>query len=252
MFYFLSKILQFLTIPFVLIVGVLIASSFVKKERPKRILFRLGLGLLLFFSNDFIANEVMKAWEIPPVRFKDLEKHYSYGIVLSGFTRLHEDYDDRVFLGLDRITHAVQLYKAGVIDTLLISGGQGTLAKKRMLEAEQIEQVLLIMGVDKTRIRKESKSRNTHESAVAVAAFLQNVNPKQCLLITSGNHLRRAKACFDKAGFSAQPFATDLISHATEYSFEKFVVPSTNALWLWQVFFKEAIGFIAYKVMGYV
>lgn len=252
MFYFFSKIFHFLTIPFVLIVGLLLCSVFIRKAPLKRVILRVSICLLLFFSNEFIANEAMKLWEVAPIRYKDLASHYKYGIVLSGFTRLHQDYDDRVFLGADRITHSVKLYKAGVIDTFLISGGQGSLRKVRMSEADQIEEVLLIMGVEKSRIRKESKSRNTHESAVEVAAILQDVNPKDCLLITSGSHLKRAGACFDKAGFKAQPFATDLISHATEYSFEKFFVPSTKALSEWQVIFKEMIGYMTYKVMGYI
>ncbi len=253
MFYVLSKILHFLTIPFVIIIGLFVFSASTKNERKKKLLFKIGLVLMLFFSNDFIANEAMRAWEVAPVRYSSLKKHYKVAIILSGFTKIHADYDDRIFLGLDRVTHAVHLYKIGVIEKFLISGGSGTLVKKRLLEADQIAQVLEIMGVSKDDILTESISRNTHESSIEVAKILTpQVKPEDCLLITSANHMRRSQACFNKVNFPAQAFSTDLLSHRTEFTFEKIVIPSTNALWFWQLLFKEVIGCIIYKAAGYI
>ncbi len=252
MFHFLSKILQFLTIPYVLILGVILTSFVIKNEKRKKSLLKFGIILLLFFSNDFIANQAMRTWEIPPVLYTSLKKNYKVGIILTGFTGVDKNYADRVFLRLDRVTHGVQLYKAGVIEKFLISGGQGGLTKKRLLEADQAEQVLLIMGVEQKDIMKESNSRNTHESAMAVATLLKGTDPTNCLLITSANHMRRASACFKKAGFNAQPFSTDLLSNTTEIDVTDFIIPSTGALWKWQIIFKEVIGCITYKLMGYI
>jgi uncharacterized SAM-binding protein YcdF (DUF218 family) len=252
MFHFLSKVLGYFTIPFVLITGILMISVIVKKKETKSFLFKLGLGLLLFFSNKFIANEVLRLWEIAPVSYSKLDEKYKVAIVLSGFTKLHDDYNDRVFLNLDRVTHSVQLYKKGIIEKFLISGGQGGIKGERLLEAEQIEQVLLIMGVSANDIMKELNSRNTHESSIEVAKILRGVDPKTCLLVTSASHMRRSTLCFKKAGFPAQPFSTDLISHTTDYSFESIVIPSTDALWYWQVISKEIVGCVAYKIMGYI
>ncbi len=254
MFFILSKTLHYLTIPFVIIVGLLVGSVFVKKENLKKTLFRVGLLLLLFFSNEFIANEAMRAWEVPPTHYNKLNKHYKIGIILSGFTKYRKEYDDRVFMGLDRVTHAVQLYKAGVIDTLLISGGHGESRHNlEPSEAEQISKILAIMGVDKSAILLEGISRNTHESSIAVGKLLRpTTKPEECLLITSANHMRRSQACFKKAGFAVQSFSTDLLSHETEYTFEKIIIPSTNALWYWQLLSKEIVGCVMYKIAGYI
>jgi len=252
MFHFLSKVLGFITVPFVIIVTILLSSLYVKKERLRSFRVKLGLVLLLFFSNKFIANEVLRLWEVPPIHYSMLNVKYKVAIILSGFTKLNDEYQDRVFLTLDRVTHSVDLYKKGVVGKFLISGGQGGVRRKRLLEADQIEQVLLIMGVDAKDIIKESKSRNTHESSVEVAEILRGINPKECLLVTSANHMRRSILCFKKTGFDAQPFSTDLISHPTEYNFEDIVIPSTEALWQWQLICKELVGCITYKIMGYI
>jgi uncharacterized SAM-binding protein YcdF (DUF218 family) len=254
MFFVLSKTLHYLTIPLVIIVGLLVWSTFIKNEKLKKSFFRVGLMLLLFFSNEFIANEVMRAWEVAPTHYNKINKHYKIGIILSGFTKYRKEYSDRVFMGLDRVTHAVQLYKAGRIDTLLISGGHGDQGyNSEPSEAEQVAKILLIMGVDESDIILEPVSRNTHESSLAVAKLLlSTIKPEECLLITSGNHMRRSRACFIKAGFAAQTFSTDLLSHETEYTFEKIIIPSANALWHWQIISKEIVGCIMYKVMGYI
>ena len=84
MFFILSKTLNYLTMPIVLITICLILAAILKSSRLKRIAFYLALGMLLFFSNSFIANEVMKAWEVDPIPFEEMDKDYKLAIVLSG------------------------------------------------------------------------------------------------------------------------------------------------------------------------
>ena len=57
MFFVLSKVLGFLTNPLIFVFGFLIASVWVKKAPLKKRFFWIACSLLLFFSNDFIANE---------------------------------------------------------------------------------------------------------------------------------------------------------------------------------------------------
>ena len=58
----------------------------------------MGVGLLVFFSNEFIANECMRAWEIPVTPFSEIRKTYSYGILLSGAARTEVGPTDRVYI----------------------------------------------------------------------------------------------------------------------------------------------------------
>ncbi len=125
MFFTLSKTLGYLTQPIVIVCLFLVASVFIKSPIWKKWFFRAGLGLLLFFSNDFIANETMALWEIKPTPFASITKQYEYGILLTGVTKSQMEPKDRVYFqrGADRVTHSMQLYKLGIIKKILVSGG---------------------------------------------------------------------------------------------------------------------------------
>src|SRR5437879_4482179 len=113
MFFVLSKILFYAVMPLTIISGLLITSAFVKKQSLQNKLFVGGISLLLFFSNEFIVNEVVKLWEIPITPMKEITKTYSWGIILTGVTKYDSGPQDRVYFacGADRVTHTLQLYK---------------------------------------------------------------------------------------------------------------------------------------------
>ena len=125
MFFILSKTIKFFTMPIVLIVIFLILSGTLKNKVWRKRFFWLGLGMLLFFSNAFISNEVMRAWEVDPVPLSSINKTYEVGIVLGGVIQGDTKITDRAFFskGADRIYHAVMLYKRGIIKRIFVSGG---------------------------------------------------------------------------------------------------------------------------------
>src|SRR5690606_30204321 len=115
--------------------------------------------------NDFIANEVMLAWEPDAVAYQDIGKTYDLGILLAGVTRSGNTPDDRVYFqrGVERITHTLQLYRLGKIRRVLVAGGSGRLLDIGEREADDIRSALIMMGVDPVDILVESNSRNTRE-----------------------------------------------------------------------------------------
>jgi uncharacterized SAM-binding protein YcdF (DUF218 family) len=255
MFFFLSKTLNYLAAPLVIVCVLLLLSSFLRSLWWKRWLFRTGLFLLLFWSNDFIVNEVMLRWEVPPKPFNQITKRYTWGIVLTGVT--HSDYgpNDRTYFlrGADRVTHTVQLYKLGVIKKILVSGGNSHIIDDGTREADEIASVLKVMGVSPQDILVENSSRNTHESAVEVRRLmLGKTTPANCLLITSGYHLRRSLACYAKVGWTMDIFSTDFLAHPRKFSFDSLFIPGIDALGKWQTLIKEWIGCLAYKIAGYI
>jgi uncharacterized SAM-binding protein YcdF (DUF218 family) len=214
-----------------------------------------GLILLLFFSNDFIANEAMHAWEIPTVAYGQMKPH-DLGIVLTGATAPEMGPNDRVYFGrgADRVTHTVQLYKLGLLKKILISGGTGTLSGEGEPEADKFRKAMIMMGVDSADIMIENETRNTYESAVAVKPMLDSMHyrAEDCLLITSAFHMRRSLACYRKAGVELQPFTTDFYSHPRKFTPDVLFVPRYEAIGLWQKLIKEWVGLLAYKVAGHV
>jgi uncharacterized SAM-binding protein YcdF (DUF218 family) len=254
MFFVLSKTLNYFTMPLTVIIVLLLASVFVKRSSWKRKLFWSGLGLLLFFTNDFIANEVMGWWEGQPTPFAALKTH-EIGIVLTG-TTISTPVSDRIYFarGADRVYHTVQLYKIGLIKKILISGGSGKILEQEEPEAEKFRKAMIIMGVPDSAMIIENETRNTHESAIEVKKLLaaQHVKDVDCLIITSGYHMRRSLACYEKVGLNPEPFRTDFYSHERDFYFDSLIIPRIEALNIWQRMSREWVGFIAYKIAGYL
>lgn len=242
--------------PFVLIVLSLLASVFWPNKKWKKRFFWIGLSMLLFFSNDFISNEVLKAWELKPTPLNEIKnKQYKLGIVVTGVAMDEQELTDRVFFakGADRVTHTVQLYKMGIIESVLISGGTGRLLNPDEGEAKKLYDVFLFMGVSEASILIEPDSRNTHESAKAVKELIEgNYKPDDCLLITSAFHMRRSRACFKKAGLEVDTFSVDVYTHQRNFAFDTLFIPKLHALERWHKLSKEWTGMLAYKIVGYI
>jgi uncharacterized SAM-binding protein YcdF (DUF218 family) len=255
MFFFLSKTLNYLTMPLVIIVLCFVFSSIIKKSNWKKWSFRIGLGLLLFCSNEFIANEVISAWELPATPFDKINKRYEWGILLTGVAKSKMEPRDRVHFsrGADRVIHTIQLYKMGIIRKVLISGGNGRLVEVAEQEADELARAMVMLGVPQHDIVTEIKSRNTHESAYEVVKIMNDtISPAQCLLITSGYHMRRSKRCFSKVGLELDTFSADILGHKRIFSFDVLFIPKIDAVVLWHTLVKEWTGMTAYWVAGYI
>jgi uncharacterized SAM-binding protein YcdF (DUF218 family) len=254
MFFVLSKILAYLVMPIVVIAILLVSAAFVRAPRLKKKLFVAGLVLFLFFSNDFIANEVIRRWEVPVTPYEEITHDYAWAIVLTGVTKSEGETQDRVYFnrGADRVTHTVQLYKLGKVKKILVTGGSGQLTTRARREADEVTDALVLMGVQPDDIVKETDSRNTHESAAAVKKILERkCKPSDCLLITSAYHMRRSRACFSHVGWKMDGFSVDFISHKRKFDPDVLFIPKTEALFNWQIVIKEWVGYLAYKIAGY-
>lgn len=254
MFFVLSKVLGFLTNPLIFVFGFLIASVWVKKTHLKKRFFWIAFSLLLFFSNDFIANEAMRGWEIEATPYASISKTYDWGIVLTGVTLNDHEPADRVYFhhGADRVTHAIQLYKKGIIRKVIITGGVGRVLTTGRPEADELASVMAMAGVPESDIVIERESDNTHRNAANVKEILSGEDGSKCLLITSAFHMRRASACFKKVGLNADCFATDFYTHPRQFTPDVLLVPRADAINLWQKLFKEWLGIIAYRAAGYI
>ncbi|MBL7874078.1 MAG: YdcF family protein [Cyclobacteriaceae bacterium] len=254
MFFLLSKTLNYLTMPLV-IICLLFLFSWVLKSKKKALLFKIGFALLLLFSNDFITNEVIRLWELPATPFQEIKKKYAIGILLTGVTKGNMVPDDRVYFhrGADRVTHTLQLYRLGIIDKILISGGSGSLTERRTKEADEIADALKLMGVAGEDLIIENESRNTHESAVATKKVLQDsISSSECLLITSAFHMRRSRACFAKIDWPCDTFTTDFLIHERKFTPDVLVIPRLDSLQIWHIMIREWVGMVAYKLSGYI
>jgi uncharacterized SAM-binding protein YcdF (DUF218 family) len=253
MFFILSKTLDLFLAPLLWIVLLLLLSLLLRSERIRRRCLVAGIGLLLLLSNPFLANLAWRAWEVDAVPVANVG-HYDAAIILTGVTNTKENIPDRIHTskGADRFLHPLMLYREGKIKKFLVTGGTSKLLKKTRPEAEQIKILLMQAGVPAQDILTETRSQNTYQNARNTAILLkQHPDMQRLLLVTSAFHMRRAAACFSKAGVYATPFSTDFYSNQVSFTPDDLLIPSAAAFSYWHLLIHEIAGFVIYKVVGY-
>ncbi len=196
-------------------------------------------------------------WEIPATPIAEINQTYPVGVVLTGIAFTDRELNDRVYFsrGADRIVNALQLYKAGIIKNILISGGTGRIDQEvGFPEAAALKEFLLLAGVPEAAIILETEANNTHENAKFSAEILAKQFPNQkILLFTSAFHMRRSAACFSKQGVAFDGFTGDFFAKDSQkFGLDDYLIPNPDALNIWTKLFKEWIGMVAYKVAGYI
>ena len=198
-------------------------------------------------TNNFLADICCRIWETPRVNTHEV---YDVGIILGGIA----DYDKITKAHnfnkyVDRLIDGEQLYHQGIIKKIMISGGNGTLFNNEYIESDAIKAHLVNNKIPSQDILIENQSRNTKENAFKSAEILNARFPKgKFLLITSANHMRRAKYCFEKAGINTTTFPTDCTTSYANINVDYLLLPNSDALAKWESLIHEWIGYIVYRM----
>lgn len=255
MFFILSKALYFFINPFTWILAAIFVFAFVKHAKWKKIAKITLISCLIFFSNSFIFLEFERLWEVHGTQINRVKK-YDIGIVLGGMFEYNNDLKElSCRRGADRIWQALNLYKAGKIKKIFISGGSGYVFNRGLYESKQLKEVLLKWGIPEQDLIIEYISKNTYENAVETKKVLTRSYPhiKKCLLITSGQHMRRARAIFKKQELNCDTFSTDLYSGPNRnYFWDQYFVPDVQTISDWNGLIKEWVGYVIYDMTGYL
>jgi len=252
MFFILSKTISYLLMPATLIGLVWLAYFIFRKWRFRKYLAILGFTLFIIFTNDFLANSFLKAWQAESANLEQLKnQEFTYGVLLTGMTNTLKEPRDRVYFNqnADRLLQSMMLFEQGIIDTLYISGGGATALRKDLQESQVLFSYLKSIDFLIEKVIIEDQSRNTVESARFASDFIASQD--EILLITSASHMPRAMGCFKKEGFSVTAYPTVFLTNDGMISPSMFL-PSQEALMKWHVLFKEWMGYSAYWLAGYL
>jgi uncharacterized SAM-binding protein YcdF (DUF218 family) len=251
MFFILSKILYFIITPIVWIFVLMLLALFEKNQKRKKIFLLGSTIILIIFSNAFIFNVVAKLWEIPANKVTDVTQKYDYGILLGGMSNENSKTGKYNFSSsVDRFMKTYILYKEEKINKILISGGSGSVLRQNEKEAFFLKNILLKFGVPNDDIIIDPDSKNTHENAVFTKKII-GISKNRILLITSGFHMRRAAACFKHEGFNFEIFSTDPFQVAN-LDPDDYILPKADPMAKWALLFKEWVGYVMYKISGYI
>ena len=146
----------------------------------------------------------------------------------------------------NRIVHAFRIYRAGKAPVILISGGMLPW-ETGVTEAQQIADFLVELGAPRSALILENKSQTTRENAVNTAAIFKAYGWQHGILVTSGLHMPRALAAFQKAGLDMTPSASDTTGGSFSVDSVLDLLPQVNALAWTTAAIREIVGLMVYR-----
>jgi uncharacterized SAM-binding protein YcdF (DUF218 family) len=253
MFFVLSRILDVFFSPLIWVV-ILLVASLLLKSRIRRHFFYAAFIVLLLFSNGAVFNSVAELWEEPQKMAPQLHSNYRKVVVLGGMASENSVNGlPRFSQSSDRLWQGLWLLKTGKADTLILSGGRGTLFDKQKPEGELLKDYLDDIDLLSDQIIIESVSRNTYENAVETAKIFDNRGmSKEIILVSSAFHIPRARACFENQGFTVDVFPADPLTGVRPLQWKDFIIPSAGVMDQWGVLFREWAGILMYEINGYI
>lgn len=250
---FLIRRSEFLLYPFTWVLILLLIALLTYNKKKRRRFLMYSLGMLLFFSNSFIVDEFTRIWEVEVTRISEIDPEIKTAIVLGGGVFYDAETDMVKYGGnADRYLGVLKPYREGKIEKILVSGGAANYLEPNTREGEMLERLYLLCNIDQNDILLEDQSLNTYQNALYSKPILEATGEKKFLLITSAGHIRRAVACFEKQGIEVQAFPVMKGVGNRRYEIDHLLVPRIMNFHRWHSLIHEWIGFLSYKVRGYI
>jgi len=267
MFVFLSKFLPLWFYPLGFCWLLLIIYLVLTRKNPAMKKFRWMIVLVVVFI--FLTGN---RW-VPAILTQSLEWRYfppqslpagSVVVLLGGGTESQQyprQMTETNGAG-DRVLFAARLYQTGVANKILLSGGNIEWSGSRTTTpAQDMSDLLGMMGVPQQDLILQDQSRNTAEDALFSAEILNQAGVNQIILVTSASHMYRSVALFEKQGLTVIPAPTDYSITVDNWkslwnpSFEDLLIgliPNAGNLSDLNAAFKEYLGFAIYRLRGWL
>ena len=255
---FLTKSLAFFIYPLsiaIFVACIALALTFTRWSVVGQVLLGISLGGLWMASTPVFANWLNSGLEsqFEPIAVEALPEKDAI-IVLGGGT-VSQPLPPRVAADLggavDRIIHAMRIYRAGKSQIIVVSAGNLPWCCAKESEAQLIADLLAELGVPRSAIVLETEARTTRENAANTAVLFEKRQWENALLVTSGAHMPRALAVFQKAGLDVTPAATDVHAVTAQSASLRSLLPTVGALAATTSAIKELIGLRIYRYLGW-
>ena len=257
MYVYLSKILP----AFVMPIGVTLFLSFVALLLARRGranwasgVLVLAIAVLWVASTPYAARALYRGIEAryPAVPI-DQVPNAACAVVLGGVMegasppRVDVEFHDAI----DRVFKVAEVYRAGRVRFIVVTGGNQPWSNDSLSEAELIRNLLVGWGIPREAIILEGSSRNTRENAMYTRNAMASVNCEDALLVTSAAHMPRALAAFRAAGVSASPVSADVrVAESGRLGVMDFL-PDAEALRMTSDGLRELVGQWVYRWQGW-
>lgn len=257
---FLSKFVpQFIYPTGLVFLLVLLALIFQRRKHLRNGLLIAALAILFLAGNRWVSASLARSleWQYPPL---PAGQKAPVMIVLAGGTEPQEQPRQMVEVNSagDRVLYAAHLYRAGAAPLMLLCGGDiPWMDTSAASPAEDMQALLLEMGIPADAMLLETKSQNTSENASNCADVLKERGITEAILVTSAAHMPRAMMMFTDQGLKLTPAPTDYA--VTEEGWQQLwqapgmnsltnLMPSASALGQTTNALKEYIGMLWYRL----
>ncbi len=263
MFVFFSKLLPIFIYPLGLAVLLIVLAIGVKsKLRLQRASLMLALCILWIAGNAWVSTALTRSLEwqyLPPNELPQAEV-----LIVLGGGMASSQYPRSIVevnSAGDRVIYAAWLYHQGVAEHILVSGGSIPWREDRSSPAEDMTQLLIMLGVPEDVVWLEDQSKNTYENALFSREFLEIKGIDRIILVTSALHMPRAVGLFEHQGLEVIPMPTDYSvtetswQHLWEPNFANQMInffPSVSNLGSTTVALKEYLGLLVYRWRGWL
>lgn len=264
MFVYLSKLLPLFVYPLGLACIMLILALLFKKQRRNRAGLIIAALLLLWLgSNRWVSFALARSleWRYLPT---DPMPKAEVIVVLGGGTESGDSPRPMTEVNSagDRILYAARLYKEGIAPHILVSGGNVEFSTSRGdTPAEEMTELLLLIGIPSDVIWQQPNSENTYEDALYSAKILKEKEIQRIILVTSAIHMPRSVALFEKQGIEVVPAPVDFtVTEQNWHSTFKpgadealiYLMPNASSLGLTTNALKEYLGLLIYGLRGWL
>ena len=114
---------------------------------------------------------------------------------------------------VERINHAVELYRSGAVKFIIMTGGKGL--GERVTEADAGRAQAIASGVPAEAVLVETQSRDTQENLANVKPIVMAHGFGRVLIVSDPLHMARAMQMASAAGLDAAPSPTPTSRYRT-------------------------------------
>jgi len=212
---------------FILFLGLLFLSD--NNIKKAKLYISIGFISLILISYQPISNTLLEPLETNYSKLTDIPQGVNHILLLGGNIE-------------KRGWEALRLYYKIENAKIITSGYKGD---KKIPEAITTAKLFEELGIPKEDIIIHSKPKDTKEEAIETKKLLGD-NP--FILVTSGYHMTRAMAIFQKEGLNPIPAPTDIRSEENKYT----SIPKGRNLLSTEIALHEYIGIIWAKIKGQI
>ena len=150
----------------------------------------------------------------------------------------------------DRIIAGATLARQYPKARFVFTGGSPNLIANDAREADYASAIFESLGIAKSRLIMERRSRNTYENAQFTADMVKPKRGERWLLVTSAYHMPRSVGLFRKAGFTVEPYPLDWRVGSSWSDVLALDTIANDGLGRTDLGLREWMGLIAYRLTG--